>query len=63
MTTWRQARETLQELLKTKDDSDMCAPQNFDWGRQRFTPEMQEACKRSLGARAAAAAAASASPP
>jgi len=49
-----QARETLQELLKAKDDSDMCAPQNFDWGRQRFTPEMQEACRRNLGARAAA---------
>jgi soluble lytic murein transglycosylase-like protein len=58
-----QARETLQELLKTKDDSDMCAPQNFDWGRQRFTPEMQEACRRTLGARAAASAAASPSPP
>jgi hypothetical protein len=55
-----QARETLQELLKTKDDSDMCAPQNFDWGRQRFTPEMQEACTRNLGARAAASAAAAA---
>jgi len=59
-----QARETLQELVKTKDDSDMCAPQNFDWGRQRFTPEMQEACNRNLGARAAAAAsAAPGSPP
>lgn len=54
-----QARETLQELVKSKDDSDLCAPQNFDWGRQRFTPEMQEACKRNLGARAAASAAAS----
>ena len=56
-----QARETLQELIRTKDDGDMCAPQNFDWGRQRFTPEMQEACKRTLGARAAASA--TASPP
>lgn len=49
-----QAREALQELLKAKDDSDLCAPQNFDWGRQRFTPEMQAACARNLGARAAA---------
>lgn len=52
-----QAREALQELLKAKDDSDMCAPQNFDWGRQRFTPEMQQACARSLSARAATSAA------
>jgi hypothetical protein len=57
-----QARETLQELLKAKDDSDLCAPQNFDWGRQRFTPEMQEACTRNLGARAAAAASAPLAP-
>lgn len=51
-----QARDMLQELLKAKDDSDLCAPQNFDWGRQRFTPEMQEACARRLGAAAAASA-------
>jgi hypothetical protein len=51
-----QARDTLQELLKSKDDSDLCAPQNFDWGRQRFTPEMQQACARSLGARTASSA-------
>jgi hypothetical protein len=52
-----QARDTLQALLQAKDDGDMCVPQNFDWGRQRFTPEMQEACRRSLGVRAAASAA------
>lgn len=52
-----QARDTLQELLKTKDESDMCAPQNFDWGRQRFTPEMQQACARNLAARAPASTA------
>jgi Transglycosylase SLT domain len=50
-----QARDTLQELLKSKDESDLCAPQNFDWGRQRFTPEMQAACARNLAARGAAA--------
>lgn len=49
-----QARDTLAELLRAKDESDLCAPPNFDWGRQRFTPEMQEACARSLGARPAA---------
>jgi hypothetical protein len=52
-----QARDMLQELLRTKDESDLCAPQNFDWGRQRFTPEMQEACARRLGAAVAASAA------
>jgi hypothetical protein len=51
-----QARDMLQELLKSKDESDLCAPANFDWGRQRFTPEMQAACARSLGARSAAPA-------
>jgi hypothetical protein len=58
-----QARETLQELLKAKDDGDMCAPQNFDWGRQRFTPEMQQACSRTLSVRAAASASALQPPP
>jgi Transglycosylase SLT domain len=60
-----QAREALAELVKTGDDSDLCAPAGFDWGRQRFTPEMQEACKRSLGVRAPApeAAPAPAAPP
>ncbi len=47
-----QARDTLQELIKSGDQSDLCAPQNFDWGRQRFTPEMQQACARRLAARA-----------
>lgn len=51
-----QARDTLQELLKSKDESDLCAPQNFDWGRQRFTPEMQAACARNLAARSPAPA-------
>ncbi|HYP88081.1 MAG TPA: lytic transglycosylase domain-containing protein, partial [Polyangiaceae bacterium] len=46
-----QARDTLQELLKSKDESDLCVPQNFDWGRQRFTAAMQEACARNLAAR------------
>jgi hypothetical protein len=44
-TFWR-ARETLQYLLKSNDNSDQCAPQTFDWGRQRFTPEMEKLCQR-----------------
>jgi membrane-bound lytic murein transglycosylase D len=51
-----QARDTLQELLKSKDESDLCAPQKFNWGRQRFTAEMQAACARNLAARGAALA-------
>ncbi len=43
-----QARDTLQELVRSKDEADMCVPQNFDWGRQRFTAEMAKACERSL---------------
>ena len=58
-----QARDTLQELLKSNDESDKCAPANFDWGRQRFTQEMQNACARSLAARAAQAGAAPGAPP
>jgi membrane-bound lytic murein transglycosylase D len=52
-----QARETLQELVKSGDQSDLCAPHNFDWGRQRFTAEMQQACARNLAARGNAPAA------
>lgn len=48
---WR-ARETLQYLLKSNDNADQCAPPTFDWGRQRFTPEMAKACER-MQARAA----------
>jgi hypothetical protein len=43
-----QARDTLQELLKSKDEADLCTPQNFDWGRQRFTQEMAKSCERLL---------------
>jgi hypothetical protein len=41
-----QARETLKELLQSHDDGDLCVPAGFDWGRQRFTDEMAEACRR-----------------
>ncbi|HEY6077939.1 MAG TPA: transglycosylase SLT domain-containing protein [Polyangiaceae bacterium] len=57
-----QARDTLQELLKSGDQSDLCAPRTFDWGRQRFTPEMQQACARNLAARGAAPSADSPTP-
>ncbi len=57
-----QARDTLQELLKSKDESDQCVPGNFDWGRQRFTPEMAKACNRTLTAAAAAAPAEASTP-
>jgi hypothetical protein len=41
-----QARETLKELMARNDDSDLCVPQEFDWGRQQFTKEMAQACQR-----------------
>jgi membrane-bound lytic murein transglycosylase D len=48
-----QARETLDALLKAKDETDQCAPPEFDWGRQRFTPEMEKSCSRMLAAKQA----------
>jgi hypothetical protein len=46
-----QARDTLKELIASRDQSDQCMPPGFDWGRQRFTKKMAAACKRRLGAR------------
>ena len=45
-----QARDAIKELLASKDGSDQCVPPNFDWGKQRFTPEMAAACERRLSA-------------
>lgn len=45
-----QARDTLKELLASGDESDQCVPPGFDWGRQRFTEKMADACRRRLGA-------------
>ena len=49
-----QARDSIKELLASKDGSDQCVPPSFDWGKQRFTPEMVSACARRLSAAAAA---------
>jgi hypothetical protein len=46
-----QARDTLKDLMASQDSMDQCVPQNFDWGRQRFTKEMAAACQRKLGAK------------
>lgn len=43
-----QARDTLKDLLQRRDDGDLCVPAGFDWGRQRFTDEMAEQCRRRL---------------
>jgi len=45
-----QARDALKDLLISKDGSDQCVSPTFDWGKQRFTPEMDAACKRRLAA-------------
>jgi len=47
-----QARDTLKELIATRDESDKCVPPTFDWGRQHFSKEMAAACRRRLGATA-----------
>jgi hypothetical protein len=44
-----QARDTLQALVVHGAYEDQCVPPNFDWGKQRFTSEMQDECKRRLG--------------
>ena len=49
-----QARDSIKELLASKDGADQCVPPSFDWGKQRFTPEMNAACQRRLAAGAAA---------
>jgi hypothetical protein len=43
-----QARDALKDLLASKDGADQCVAANFDWGKQRFTPEMAQACQRRL---------------
>jgi len=45
-----QARDSIKELLASKDGADLCVPPTFDWGKQRFTPEMDSACQRRLAA-------------
>jgi hypothetical protein len=50
-----QARDTLKELMARRDDLDQCMPQDFDWGRQRFSKELAEACRRKLHANLAPA--------
>ena len=43
-----QARDALKELLASKNGADQCVPATFDWGKQRFTPEMDQACEKRL---------------
>jgi hypothetical protein len=45
-----QARDSMKELLASKDGADQCVSPSFDWGKQRFTKEMDSACQRRLGA-------------
>ena len=45
-----QARDTLAGLLAQKSFEDQCVPDSFDWGKQRFTPDMAAECRRRLTA-------------
>ncbi len=47
-----QARDALKELVASKDGADQCVPATFDWGKQRFTPEMDQACQKRLSSAA-----------
>ncbi|HMJ54300.1 MAG TPA: lytic transglycosylase domain-containing protein [Polyangiaceae bacterium] len=51
-TVW-QARDALDDLRTQGSYEDQCVPDTFDWGKQRFTPEMKDECRRKLGAGAA----------
>ena len=53
-TVW-QARDALEDLAAQGAYEDQCVPDTFDWGKQRFTPEMKDECRRRLGAPAARA--------
>jgi hypothetical protein len=48
-TVW-QARDALEDLMAQGAYEDQCVPDTFDWGKQRFTPEMKDECRRRLGA-------------
>lgn len=41
-----QAREILADLLARRDDTDLCVPPTFDWGRQQPTRQMLAHCER-----------------
>jgi hypothetical protein len=41
-----QAHDTLQALIKEGSHDDQCVPPTFDWGKQRFTPEMEDECRK-----------------
>lgn len=43
-----QARETLAGLISQGNNDDECVPENFDWGKRRFTPEMANECRERL---------------
>jgi hypothetical protein len=51
-TVW-QARDALDDLRAQGAYEDQCVPDTFDWGKQRFTPEMKDECRRRLGAASA----------
>ena len=44
-----QARDALDDLRAQGAYEDQCVPDTFDWGKQRFTPEMKDDCRRRLG--------------
>jgi hypothetical protein len=43
-----QARDTLAGLIAQGSIEDQCVPDNFDWGKQRFTQDMVADCRRRL---------------
>src|SRR5439155_26570387 len=44
-----QARQKLQALTASGAYEDQCVPPTFDWGKQRYTSELDAECKKRLG--------------
>jgi hypothetical protein len=49
-----QARDQLDELIAQGSYDDQCVADNFDWGKQQFSKELRDECRRRLGANAPA---------
>src|SRR5262249_44386002 len=44
-----QAREKLQALTASGAYEDQCVPPTFDWGKQRYTADIDAECRKRMG--------------
>jgi soluble lytic murein transglycosylase-like protein len=45
-----QARAALRDLIERRAVGHLCVTESYDWGKEQYTPEMEEACRLKLGA-------------